>query len=317
MSSLIGKVETDVELKASAEKFHDMFCNRPHRISNASSDKVQACSLHEGDWGKEGSIICWNYVHGWEAKVLKEIVESVDPKNNSLCLRAIEGDLLKEYKNFLIKLQVSPKSNGQGSIAHWTMEYEKLHEGIAHLETLLELAVQVSKDVDSHLLPRQIQVKQPEMSSLIGKVETDVELKASAEKFHDMFCNRPHHISNASSDKVQACSLHEGDWGKEGSIICWNYVHDGEAKVLKEIVESVDPKNNSLCLRAIEGDLLKEYKSFLIKLQVSPKSNGQGSIAHWTMEYEKLHEGIAHPETLLELAVQVSKDVDSHLIQGN
>ncbi|KAK6252279.1 hypothetical protein QUC31_013999 [Theobroma cacao] len=155
------------------------------------------------------------------------------------------------------------------------------------------------------------------MSSLIGKVETDVELKSSTVKFHDMFCNKPHHVSNACSDKVQSCDLHEGNWGNEGSIVCWNYVHEGKPKVAKERIESIDPNNNSISYRVIEGDLLKEYKSFVIKIQVTPKSQGEGSIARWTMEYEKLHEGIAHPETLLELAVQVSKDVDAHLIQGN
>lgn len=63
-SSLTGKVEGSVEIKAPAEMFHDMLLNRPHHISNASTDKVQACDLHEGDWGKEGSTICWSYSHG-------------------------------------------------------------------------------------------------------------------------------------------------------------------------------------------------------------------------------------------------------------
>ncbi|OMO99716.1 hypothetical protein COLO4_13130 [Corchorus olitorius] len=155
------------------------------------------------------------------------------------------------------------------------------------------------------------------MSSLFGKVETDVELNASAEQFFDMFCNRPHHVSNACSDKVQACALHEGDWGNHGSIVCWNYVHDGEPKVAKEVIEGIDRNNKSISYRVIDGDLMKDYKSFIFKIQVIPKSEGGGSIAHWTLEYEKLHHGIAHPETLLNLATQVSKDVDSHLIKGN
>ncbi|EOY01017.1 MLP-like protein 28 [Theobroma cacao] len=154
-------------------------------------------------------------------------------------------------------------------------------------------------------------------SVLTGKLEADVEIKASAEKFHDMFCNRPHHVSKASSDKIQGCDLHDGDWGTVGSIVYWSYVHDGEAKKAKELVEAIDSENNSITFRVIEGDLMKEYKSFVIKIQATPKREGEGSIVHWTFEYEKLHEGIAHPETLLEFAVQVSKDMDTHLIQGN
>ena len=63
-SVLTGKLETDVEVKASADKFHDMFCNRPHHVHHTCSDKVQGCDLHEGEWGTVGSIVCWSYVHG-------------------------------------------------------------------------------------------------------------------------------------------------------------------------------------------------------------------------------------------------------------
>lgn len=62
--SLYGKLEADVEIKAPANKFHEVFCSRPHHISTMSPDKIQACNLHEGDLGKEGSVIGWNYVHG-------------------------------------------------------------------------------------------------------------------------------------------------------------------------------------------------------------------------------------------------------------
>ncbi|GKV38632.1 hypothetical protein SLEP1_g46521 [Rubroshorea leprosula] len=147
--------------------------------------------------------------------------------------------------------------------------------------------------------------------SLTGKLEADVEMKCSAEKFHEVFCSRPHHISNVTPDNIQGVELHEGEWGAVGSVICWSYVHDGEAKIAKEIVEAIDAENNSITFRVIEGDLMKEYKSFLIKMDVTPK--GEGSVAHWTLEYEKLNEDVAHPETLMELGAQVSKEIDSHL----
>jgi len=148
--------------------------------------------------------------------------------------------------------------------------------------------------------------------TLFGKVETDVEIKASAEKFHEVFSGRPHHISNVSSDKIQGCALHEGDWGKEGSVIYWDYVHDGQAKVAKEKIEAIDDTNKSITFKVIEGDLLKEYKSFKIVVQATPK--GEGSLVHWTMEYEKLKEDTEDPNTLLQFAIDVSKDLDAHLI---
>ncbi|KAM4119710.1 hypothetical protein ACJW30_03G080200 [Castanea mollissima] len=85
--------------------------------------------------------------------------------------------------------------------------------------------------------------------SLFGKVEADVEIKAPAEKFHEIVSCRPHHISSVSPGLIQGCALHEGDWGNEGSVIKWDYVHDGKAKVAKDIIEAIDKKNNSVTFK--------------------------------------------------------------------
>ncbi|AEE35121.1 MLP-like protein 28 [Arabidopsis thaliana] len=224
-SSLVGKLETDVEIKASADKFHHMFAGKPHHVSKASPGNIQGCDLHEGDWGTVGSIVFWNYVHDGEAKVAKERIEAVEPDKNLITFRVIEGDLMKEYKSFLLTIQVTPKPGGPGSIVHWHLEYEKISEEVAHPETLLQFCVEVSKEIDEHLLAEEEEVKTPETPSLVGKLETDVEIKASAEKFHHMFAGKPHHVSKASPGNIQGCDLHEGDWGQVGSIVFWNYVH--------------------------------------------------------------------------------------------
>ncbi|KAL0700753.1 hypothetical protein Bca4012_056875 [Brassica carinata] len=153
--------------------------------------------------------------------------------------------------------------------------------------------------------------------SSVGKLETDVEIKASAGQFHHMFAGRPHHVSKASPGKIKGCDLHEGDWGKVGSIVYWNYVHgneDGEAKVAKERIKAVEWEKNLITFRVIEGDLMKEYKSFLITIQVTPKHGGPGSIVHWHLKYEKISDEVAHPETLRQFFVEVSKEIDGHLL---
>ncbi|CAA7022444.1 unnamed protein product [Microthlaspi erraticum] len=150
-----------------------------------------------------------------------------------------------------------------------------------------------------------------EASSLFGKLESDVEIKASAEQFHHMFAARPHHVSKATPDNVQGVDLHEGEWGKVGSIVIFRYVH---GKVAKDRIEAVEPEKNLIAFRVIEGDLLKEYKSFAFTIQATPKNEGSGSIVHWHFEYEKISEDIAHPETLLQLCIDMSKDIDDHLL---
>ncbi|KAG5236791.1 Csf-2 family protein [Salix suchowensis] len=137
--------------------------------------------------------------------------------------------------------------------------------------------------------------------TLCGKMEGEVEIKVSAETFHDVFSCRPHHISKMSPAKIQNVDLHEGDWGKPGTVITWSYVHDGVAKIAKEVIEAIDDAKLSTTFKVIGGDITTDH------------SQGEGScLAHWTLEYEKLNENVPDPHTLLEFCIHVSKDVEEH-----
>ncbi|KDP32317.1 hypothetical protein JCGZ_13242 [Jatropha curcas] len=144
-----------------------------------------------------------------------------------------------------------------------------------------------------------------------GKLEADVEIKASADKFHAVFGSIPHHVKHASPHNVQGCELHDGEFGKEGSVVFWNYAHDGVPKIAKEIVERIDNVNLSTTFKVIDGDLLKENKSFKITVKATPK--GTGSVVPWTLEYEKLNKNIPDPHSFLQFLIEVSKDIDAHL----
>uniref|UniRef100_M4DI54 Bet v I/Major latex protein domain-containing protein n=1 Tax=Brassica campestris TaxID=3711 RepID=M4DI54_BRACM len=132
-----------------------------------------------------------------------------------------------------------------------------------------------------------------EASSLVGIIETTVEVKSTPEKLHDMLVGKKHHIPSASPSLVHGY---------------------GEARVMKERIESIDPENNRATYRVLEGDLMNEYKSFVVTFQVTPKEGEPGSVLHWHFEYEKINEQVAHPETLLQFAVEVSKEIDAHLM---
>ncbi|KAK8710765.1 hypothetical protein V6N13_146075 [Hibiscus sabdariffa] len=137
-------------------------------------------------------------------------------------------------------------------------------------------------------------------SALTGKLENDVEINASPDKFIYMFTHRPHHMGNRNFYLYGI----------------YMYV-DVKAKTAKELVEAIDTQKNSITLRVLDGDVLEEYKSFVVKIQASPKSDGEGSVVHWTLEYERLHEGIGHPETLVPFFAQLTRDIDAHLLKQN
>ncbi|XP_040944290.1 MLP-like protein 28 [Gossypium hirsutum] len=101
-------------------------------------------------------------------------------------------------------------------------------------------------------------------STLIGNLEVDVEIKASPEQFREMFAHKLHHVHHTCYDKVQGCDLHK----------------DEKAKNAKVIEEAVDSNKNLVTFKMIEGDLMKEYKSSIVTIQVSPKCEGNGSIMH-------------------------------------
>ncbi|KAF3431976.1 hypothetical protein FNV43_RR26910 [Rhamnella rubrinervis] len=150
------------------------------------------------------------------------------------------------------------------------------------------------------------------MSCLAGKLETDVEINAPSTKFHEIFKHRPHHVSNHASDFVQGCDLHEGEWGAVGSVICWKYFHDGKPKVAKELVEAIDDENNTITFKVLEGDLMEHYKNFRITIKCIPNGDKE-SVIRWSVEYEKIHDEIIDPHTLLEFFNDLSKDLEKHL----
>ncbi|RVX12615.1 MLP-like protein 34 [Vitis vinifera] len=149
---------------------------------------------------------------------------------------------------------------------------------------------------------------------LIGKLQAETLIMTSADKFHEIFWCRPHHISNVCPTKIQKVHLHEGEWGTSGSVIQWHYNIDGNDHIAKEIVEAIDEENKSVTFKVIEGDLMKEYKSFRIIVQAIPK--GDATFVHWTLEYEKLNKDVPAPIKILGFVVHVSEDIDDHLVQA-
>lgn len=59
--SLAGELEAVIEVKASADKVHEVFSCRPHIVTSISPQSVQSCELIEGEWGRPGAVICWTF----------------------------------------------------------------------------------------------------------------------------------------------------------------------------------------------------------------------------------------------------------------
>lgn len=61
--------------------------------------------------------------------------------------------------------------------------------------------------------------------SLAGKLVSQIEIKAPAEKYYQIFKDKCFHVPNISPKFIQQVELHEDDWENHGhgSIKTWNY----------------------------------------------------------------------------------------------
>ncbi|GAV84996.1 Bet_v_1 domain-containing protein [Cephalotus follicularis] len=150
-------------------------------------------------------------------------------------------------------------------------------------------------------------------SSLCGTVQAEVEIKAPADKVLEFYSN-PKHFPKCSPATITSVDLHGGRWGTVGSITTWNYVLEGKTATGKGITEAIDYKNKTLTMNVIEGDIMKDYKSFKFHMQAIPK--GDNSLVRFTYEYEKLNDDVPDPKSLMEIETSIAKDVGAYLTRA-
>ncbi|MCD9638032.1 hypothetical protein HAX54_021697 [Datura stramonium] len=96
---------------------------------------------------------------------------------------------------------------------------------------------------------------------------------------------------------------------KTGSVVNWSYNEGGQKKFMKQLIEAFDP-NKKLCRwKAIDGDVLEMYNSFTIV------SSCEHPWTTWAIEYEKKTEDTPEPLTLLGLILQMTMDIEGHLLK--
>ncbi|CAA2994170.1 MLP-like protein 28 [Olea europaea var. sylvestris] len=145
---------------------------------------------------------------------------------------------------------------------------------------------------------------------LTGKLIAQIEFKHGGDVLHELIKHKPHHISNMVPHLVQGCDLHEGEFGKVGSKICWTYTHEGKVKKGKQVIEAVEEENKLIKLKLLEGDLMEEYKDFIVTIHVETKGNID--MVSWTLEYEMRNEDVSHPISLLAYFIELTKEIEAN-----
>ncbi|XP_074311590.1 MLP-like protein 43 [Silene latifolia] len=146
-----------------------------------------------------------------------------------------------------------------------------------------------------------------------GKLEVEIDIKHSGDVFHELFGTKPHHISNIIPHRIHGCEVHEGEFGKPGSIIQWEYTHDGKKYVAKNIVEELDEEKKLVKFKLIEGDLLKDFRSITYTLHVVPK--GEIDAIKWEIDFEKNDDFGPYPTDVMDFIIAMTRDVEAHHIK--
>ncbi|KAL1541314.1 kirola-like [Salvia divinorum] len=149
---------------------------------------------------------------------------------------------------------------------------------------------------------------------LHGKLVASIEFNAGGDVFHELLRYKPHQISTICPEIVKGCDLHEGEFSHVGSIICWNYIHYGKAKKIKEVIQLIDEEKRLIQFKVIEGDLMELYKDFVITIHI--EKNSGIDLVTTTFEYEMLNENVEHPISNLSLVIDIIKAIETrHLAQ--
>ncbi|XP_038726258.1 MLP-like protein 31 [Tripterygium wilfordii] len=146
--SLSGKMETSLELRTPAAKFYELSKSQNGiNLSQATNGKL-AGEVVEGQLGKNGCVLSSD-APGGKNMYNKMLVEKVDDENMKFYCKVIEGELLKHYKNINYSVQITPK--GEGSVVHWTIEYEKMNKDVSDLKETIDHCAALSKQFDLQL----------------------------------------------------------------------------------------------------------------------------------------------------------------------
>ncbi|XP_055801557.1 kirola-like [Solanum dulcamara] len=142
-----------------------------------------------------------------------------------------------------------------------------------------------------------------------GKLIASMEVKCGGHSIHDFFHTNTHQIANISPTFINRYEVHEGEIGKVGRVVNMKYNEAGQEKTVKCVIEAIDRYNKSISRKVIAGDLLEFYSSLTLV------SSCEQQWITWTLEYEKKIEDNPEPLNFLGFVLNVTKDVESHLLK--
>ncbi|GMN43732.1 hypothetical protein TIFTF001_012941 [Ficus carica] len=118
----IAKIDTQMDVKSSAQRFYEIFRSKQYLFPK----------------------IC-------NSETSKEIVEAIDDENKTINFKALDGDILKYYKDLRCIIQVTGKGDNKGCSVKFTLKYEKLNDDLPAPTKYLDFSAVLAKKIEAYL----------------------------------------------------------------------------------------------------------------------------------------------------------------------
>ncbi|KAL2522400.1 MLP-like protein [Forsythia ovata] len=140
------------------------------------------------------------------------------------------------------------------------------------------------------------------------KLEATTGILSSADKFYGFFRNNMSDLVNIFPAGFKSVQVIEGAEGSVGAVLLYSFVVGAITETVKLRTEAINDAERSVTYKALEGDVLKLYKSYQFTITVS-----NGSVK-WTIDYEKALPVIPPPDIYMVFAFATTKAVDAYLL---
>ncbi|XP_023523661.1 MLP-like protein 34 [Cucurbita pepo subsp. pepo] len=141
-------------------------------------------------------------------------------------------------------------------------------------------------------------------------------VKSPPDKFYGFYRNHVGDLIDLFPQYFSSIQFVEGEKYSPDSVIRFNYRFGSQLLSANIKIKAVDDVKKSLVYKVIEGDILKHYKVFELRIEAvngGISKGGGGSFAKWSIVFEKANENVGAPQGYLEWFVEVSKGVDAYL----
>ncbi|KAI3840856.1 hypothetical protein MKX03_009984 [Papaver bracteatum] len=150
----------------------------------------------------------------------------------------------------------------------------------------------------------------------LQKIEAMHEVRCCADKLYRMCTPDAPQLSKYLPKVIESVEvIGEGEI-RIGTGFVWKFVAAGGSEG-RSVVTAVDNKNRSITYTVLEGDVMKQFKTFNLKLDITPKygTTDGTSLVKWSIEYEKANEDVADPVGMLKACESLTTGMNLHLLK--